>query len=120
MYKRQVPVPEYLLFVNYANLLTRTYERFLENQIRDKHPLTGLPIIFTIKSRRSEGGSSSQSAGARVASKGRNKSGGKGGTKAKPKTDEGAPSKSRPKKRFTSKGPGRKGPPSPKKGRRRG
>jgi GTP-binding protein len=71
---RPIPVPEYLLFVNYANLLTRTYERYLENQIRDKEPLTGLPIIFTIKSRRGEGGSNAPSAGARIAGKGKKKS----------------------------------------------
>ena len=46
-----VPVPEYLLFVNYANLLTRTYERYLENQIRKKYPMEGLPFRFRVKSR---------------------------------------------------------------------
>lgn len=46
-----IPVPEYLLFVNYANLLTRTYERFLEGQIRKVFPLEGLPFLFTVKSR---------------------------------------------------------------------
>ncbi len=50
--ERVVPVPEYLLFVNYANLLTRTYERFLEAQIRDQFPMEGLPFVFTVKSRR--------------------------------------------------------------------
>ena len=93
---RPIPVPEYLLFVNYANLLTRTYERYLENQIRDHEPLTGLPIVFTIKSRRSEGGSSAPSAGARVGDKGKNRS-------AKSKRPSRAKEKSappgRPKKR---------------------
>ena len=46
-----IPVPEYLLFVNYANLLTRTYERFLENQIRKEFPMEGLPFRFQTKSR---------------------------------------------------------------------
>ena len=46
-----IPVPKYLLFVNYANLLTRTYERYLENQIRDKYPMEGLPFVFEVKSR---------------------------------------------------------------------
>jgi len=46
-----VPVPEYLLFVNYANLLTRTYERFLENQIRKEFPMEGLPFVFYTRSR---------------------------------------------------------------------
>ncbi|MCL4109304.1 UNVERIFIED_CONTAM: hypothetical protein GTU68_019732 [Idotea baltica] len=46
-----VPVPEYILFVNYGNLLTRTYERYLENQIREKYPMDGLPFVFTVRSR---------------------------------------------------------------------
>ncbi|NNE91943.1 MAG: ribosome biogenesis GTPase Der [Verrucomicrobiales bacterium] len=46
-----VPVPEYLLFVNYANLLTRTYERYLENQIRSEYPMEGLPFVFQVSSR---------------------------------------------------------------------
>ncbi len=46
-----IPVPEYMLFVNYANLLTRTYERFLENQIRETYPMEGLPFVFQVKSR---------------------------------------------------------------------
>lgn len=48
---RSIPVPEYLLFVNYANLLTRTYERFLEARIREEYPMEGLPFLFTVKSR---------------------------------------------------------------------
>ncbi len=46
-----VPVPEYMLFVNHASLLTRTYERFLENQIRKEYPMEGLPFVFKVKSR---------------------------------------------------------------------
>jgi GTP-binding protein len=49
---RAVPVPEYLLFVNHANLLTRTYERFLENQIRKDYPMEGLPFVFRVRSSR--------------------------------------------------------------------
>lgn len=51
---RRVPVPEYLLFVNHAELMTRTYERFLENQIRGEYPMEGLPFVFAVKSRVSE------------------------------------------------------------------
>lgn len=46
-----IPVPEYLLFVNYSSLLTQTYERFLENQIRKEYPMEGLPFKFRVKSR---------------------------------------------------------------------
>lgn len=51
---KPVPVPEYLLFVNHAELLTRTYERFLENRIREEYPMDGLPFVFEVKSRVSE------------------------------------------------------------------
>lgn len=46
-----IPSPEYILFVNYANLLTRTYERYLEKKIRADVPMTGLPLTFKMKSR---------------------------------------------------------------------
>ena len=46
-----VPVPEYLLFVNHSKLLTRTYQRFLENQIREEYPMEGLPFVFRVRSR---------------------------------------------------------------------
>lgn len=46
-----VPVPELLLFVNHADLLTRTYQRFLENRIREEYPKNGLPFVFQVKSR---------------------------------------------------------------------
>lgn len=46
-----VPVPEYLLFVNHSKLLTRTYQRFLENQIRKEYPMEGLPFVFRVRSR---------------------------------------------------------------------
>jgi GTP-binding protein len=48
-----VPVPEYLLFVNHSKLLTRTYQRFLENQIRKDYPMEGLPFLFRVRSRSS-------------------------------------------------------------------
>lgn len=51
---KRVPVPEYLLFVNDARLMTQTYERFLEGQIRADFPMEGLPFLFSIKSRVSE------------------------------------------------------------------
>ncbi len=110
---RPVPVPEYLLFVNYSNLLTRTYERYLENTIRDKHPLTGLPIVFTIKSRKSQGGSNSESAGARVARKGAGKGSDKGRSKRKSTTDKDSkPSRPSSKKGKPKPKPSGRGRPS--------
>lgn len=49
-----IPVPGYLLFVNHAELLTRTYERFLENRIRAEYSMEGLPFVFEVRSRVSE------------------------------------------------------------------
>ncbi|MCB1233731.1 MAG: ribosome biogenesis GTPase Der [Verrucomicrobiae bacterium] len=48
---RAIPTPEYVLFVNYANLLTRTYQRYLEAQMREAHPMEGLPFAFRVRSR---------------------------------------------------------------------
>jgi GTP-binding protein len=59
----RVPVPRYLLFVNHAELLTRTYERFLENQIRSEFPMEGLPFVFEVRSRVSEKRGSRKSSG---------------------------------------------------------
>lgn len=80
---RTIPVPEYLLFVNHAELLTRTYERFLENQIREKFPMEGLPFVFSVKSRISEAKgdrSGSGSASKRKSGKSAPPTRGKGGT----------------------------------------
>ena len=43
-----------MLFVNYANLLPQTYERYLESAIRDEYDMTGLPVHFRVRSRRDE------------------------------------------------------------------
>ncbi len=47
-----IPTPEYLLFVNNEDLMPRTYQKYLENTIRAKYPMVGLPCILTVKSRR--------------------------------------------------------------------
>jgi GTP-binding protein len=43
--------PEFVLFVNDVRLLARTYERYLEAQIREHAPYPGLPIILTLRPR---------------------------------------------------------------------
>ncbi|MEM1294539.1 MAG: ribosome biogenesis GTPase Der [Verrucomicrobiota bacterium] len=54
---RAIDPPRFLLFVNHADLLSRTYERYLENTLRDAIDLTGLPVDFQVRSRReSKGG----------------------------------------------------------------
>ncbi|MFT5465431.1 MAG: GTP-binding protein [Verrucomicrobiales bacterium] len=49
---RAIEAPRILLFVNHANLMTRTYERYLENKLRAEYDLTGLPIDFQTRARR--------------------------------------------------------------------
>ena len=43
--------PTFVLFVNSSQLLTDSYRRYLEGEIRKKHGYYGLPIIFRFKSR---------------------------------------------------------------------
>jgi GTP-binding protein len=46
-----VKAPVFMLFVNSSELLTDTYRRYLEGQIRERHGFDGLPIVFLLKSR---------------------------------------------------------------------
>jgi len=48
---RRLPPPEIVLFVNDPRLLSRTYARYLEAQIREHVPDSGLPIILTLRPR---------------------------------------------------------------------
>ncbi|HEV3099195.1 MAG TPA: ribosome biogenesis GTPase Der [Candidatus Udaeobacter sp.] len=48
---QQLQPPEFVLFVNDPRLLTQTYKRYLESQIRDAQPFPGLPIILTLRPR---------------------------------------------------------------------
>jgi GTP-binding protein len=47
-----VPVPTFLLFVNYPELLTDEYRRYLEVRVRDHVGYYGLPVLFRLRSRR--------------------------------------------------------------------
>ncbi len=51
---RAIQVPRIMLFVNHKDLLPKTYERYLENHLRDAFPLEGLPIVFDVRSRRED------------------------------------------------------------------
>jgi len=46
-----IPLPKFVLFVNDDKLLDDNYRRFIESQIREKAPYTGLPITFTFRAR---------------------------------------------------------------------
>ncbi|MDF1740501.1 MAG: ribosome biogenesis GTPase Der [Verrucomicrobiales bacterium] len=103
-----VPVPEYLLFVNHANLLTRTYERFLENQIRKQYPMEGLPFVFRVRSR----------VNTREDGKGKNRI--KSGEKGKSETGTTPRAKGGSKKRPNSRSSRGSGKPAETRGRRDG
>jgi len=53
---RAIEAPRLLLFVNHADLVSRTYERYLENELRAHFDLTGLPLQFQVRSRTSRSG----------------------------------------------------------------
>ncbi|MCH2065307.1 MAG: ribosome biogenesis GTPase Der [Roseibacillus sp.] len=47
-----IPVPRYILFVNDKRLLADSYQSYLENTLRKETPSLGLPINFSVRSRR--------------------------------------------------------------------
>ena len=53
--QNSVAAPAFMLFVNYPELLTDDYRRYLEGRIRQKNGYYGLPIIFRLRSRRGSG-----------------------------------------------------------------
>lgn len=92
---QRVPVPEYLLFVNHAELMTRTYERFLENQIRREFPMEGLPFVFRVRSRVSEtkDGRKPSARGGKSSRAGRSGKSSRPGKSARPSADYARPGK---------------------------
>ncbi len=46
-----LPPPEFVLFVNDPKLLSDTYRRYLEGQLRAKEPYPGLPILLKTRAR---------------------------------------------------------------------
>ena len=51
---RVLGAPRVALFVNHADLVSRTYERYLENELRKRFDLSGLPLVFEVRSRGSK------------------------------------------------------------------
>jgi len=49
--EQNVAPPAFMLFVNYPELLTDVYRRYLESRIRKQNAYYGLPIIFRLRSR---------------------------------------------------------------------
>lgn len=41
--------PKFILFVNYANLMTATYKKYLYNQFRKEYKFTGVPLIIFVR-----------------------------------------------------------------------
>ncbi len=52
-YMTQVTVqpPTFVMFINYPNLMTGSYKRYLYNRFREKYPFLGAPVIFHLKRR---------------------------------------------------------------------
>ena len=48
---KPIPTPEFVLFVNDEKLLDQSYHRYLDTQIREKAPYTGLPIQLHLRAR---------------------------------------------------------------------
>ena len=48
---RQIPPPEFVLFVNEPRLLSETYHRYLEARIRKAESYIGLPVMLTLRPR---------------------------------------------------------------------
>jgi GTP-binding protein len=46
-----IPPPHFLLFVNSAEVLAPAYKKYLEGQIREVSPFTGLPVIIDLRGR---------------------------------------------------------------------
>lgn len=53
-YMAQVSVqpPKFVLFVNYANLMTETYKKYLYNQFREAYGFSGVPISLYLKGKK--------------------------------------------------------------------
>ena len=47
-----IPVPTYILFVNDKRLMAENYRHYLERSIRKEKPSPGLPLNFSVRSRR--------------------------------------------------------------------
>jgi GTP-binding protein len=46
-----IPPPQFLLFVNSAEILSPAYKKYLEGRIREESPFTGLPVIINLRGR---------------------------------------------------------------------
>ena len=46
-----IPVPTLVLFVNDKKLMAPSYEQYLTNRYREKHPSPGIPVVFSVRSR---------------------------------------------------------------------
>jgi GTP-binding protein len=49
-----IPVPTFVLFVNDKTLMNPSYEQYLSNRLRESNPAPGIPVIFSVRSRRRE------------------------------------------------------------------
>ena len=65
------PPPTFVLFARNAAQVHFSWQRFLENQIRDQYPLTGTPIRIVVRERAAEEGRERGRSGARTGGRSR-------------------------------------------------
>ena len=65
------PPPTFVLFARNAAQVHFSWQRFLENQIRDRYPLTGTPIRIVVRERAAEEGRERGRSGGRAGSRSR-------------------------------------------------
>ncbi len=41
--------PKFIVFVNFPNLMSATYQKYIYNQFRDTYGFTGVPILIHLK-----------------------------------------------------------------------
>ncbi len=46
-----IPVPTFVLFVNDKKLMPASYEQYLANRLREFNPVSGVPVVFSVRSR---------------------------------------------------------------------
>jgi len=52
MTQADVAPPRFIMFVNYPDLMTLSYKKYLYNQLREKYPFTGAPLHIFLKAKK--------------------------------------------------------------------
>ena len=44
--------PKFVLFVNYSKLMSKTYQKYIYNQMRERYGFTGAPLVLKLKDKK--------------------------------------------------------------------